>query len=130
MKKKVLLVDDDLAFCEMVKKGLEATGDFQVCFCLNSADSIKEVIAYQPEIVLLDVLMPEMSGKLVEAQLKLYENTRNIPIVFLTGIGVDPTKDLRPKSDGVFQYVKKPVKINDLAKIITQLITTAASERK
>jgi two-component system response regulator RpaA len=130
MKKKVLLVDDDLAFCEMVKKGLEAAGDFQVCFCLNSSESIREVIAYGPDIILLDVLMPEMSGKLVGAQLKLDDRTKNIPIVFLTGMGVDPTRGMRPESDGRFCYVKKPVKIEQLAKSVSRLIADAAAAGK
>lgn len=126
MKNKVLLIDDDLAFCETIKKGLEALNDFQVCFCLNSADSMREVTAFQPDIILLDVLMPEMSGKLVSAQLKIDERTKNIPIIFLTGMGIDPTMGMHPEADGQFKYVRKPVKIHDLAKIIMQMIAAAA----
>lgn len=125
MVRKVLLVDDDPAFCEMLKKGLEALGGFQVLYCLNGADSINEVIASKPDIILLDVLMPEMSGKLVETQLQVYENTRIIPVIFLTGLDVDPTKDLVPKRDGIFRYIKKPVRIEDLARDITGMITAA-----
>ncbi|HRZ86316.1 MAG TPA: response regulator [bacterium] len=120
MKIKVLLIDDELSFCEVMKKGLEAMGDFEVCFCLDSTEGIAEAVAFRPDVILLDVLMPEMSGTLVEAQLRLIESTRLTPVIFLTGLGVDPTRCMSG-DDGRFMYVKKPVRIKDLAKHIRRM---------
>ena len=86
MKKKILLVDDENNFCTLLKMNLEKRGPFEVVTTTNPNDVIKLAKENKPDLILLDILMPEMDGMTVAAALKGDTDTKNIVIAFLTAL--------------------------------------------
>ena len=83
-KAKVLIIDDERGFTEMVKLNLEVTGRYRVFIENDSEFALDTVIRTQPDIILLDVIMPHREGPDVVFQLRNHPLSRDIPVVFLT----------------------------------------------
>lgn len=105
-KATVLVVDDTLANIEVVKGVL--ANDYIVQVALKGEAALKIVEKRQPDLILLDIMMPEMDGYEVCERLKLQESTQDIPIIFLTAKAQedDETKGL---SLGAVDYITKPI---------------------
>jgi diguanylate cyclase (GGDEF)-like protein len=103
---KVLIVDDTTANIEILYKILH--GDYDVFFAKNGRDGIKVVQREMPDLILLDIMMPEMDGYQVCTQLKADPLTASIPIIFITAMGSeeDETKGL---DCGAIDYLTKPI---------------------
>ncbi len=86
IKKKILLIDDETSFCALLKLNLESRGPFEVLTTSNPHAAGKLAKENQPDLILLDILMPEMDGMTVAAGLKGNKDTENIPVVFLTAL--------------------------------------------
>ncbi len=84
MKKKVLLVDDEKSFTNLLKLNLEQTGSYEVRMVNWSEDAMPAAREFKPDIVLLDIIMPRMPGGNVVAQFAADPELKDIPIVFLT----------------------------------------------
>ncbi|MGD0280108.1 MAG: response regulator, partial [Smithella sp.] len=72
---KVLTIDDEADFCYFVKKNLMQSGMFDVIIATNGADGIKMAQNEKPDIILLDLFMPDMPGEDVAAALKENKST-------------------------------------------------------
>lgn len=81
--KKILIVDGSAESCEFLKSKLEETGRFHVWICLGGAEAIQQAKALQPDLVLLDVLLPETSGLEIAGEMLNHEETRSIPVLFM-----------------------------------------------
>lgn len=81
--KKILIVDGSAESCELLKRKLEETGRFHVWICLGGVEAVQQAKTLQPDLVLLDVLLPETSGLEIAGELLNYEETRNIPVLFM-----------------------------------------------
>ena len=84
MKKKVLLVDDEKSFTNLLKLNLEQTGSYDVRVVNWSEDALPAAREFKPDIVLLDIIMPRMPGGNVVAQFEADPGLKNTAIVFLT----------------------------------------------
>ena len=82
MSKKVLLVDDEAGFTELLKMNLEKSGDYEV----QIENDPTQARRFQPDAVLLDVVMPGMDGGDVQAQFQGDPILGNIPIIMLTAL--------------------------------------------
>jgi CheY-like chemotaxis protein len=83
--KKVLIVDDEKDTLWMLGKRL-TTGGYSVITATNGKDAIALAKSQHPDIIILDILMPEMDGGEVVAELKEHPSTRSIPVILLTAI--------------------------------------------
>ena len=83
-KKKILIVDDEVAFTEMVKLNLEATERFIVKIENDPKLTVETTLSFIPDVILLDVIMPDLEGPDVVAMLRKEPLLRNIPVIFLT----------------------------------------------
>ena len=83
IKNKILVVDDEPEFLEMVKMRLEAN-NYEVIAATNGKEGLKKVRLYKPDLVILDILMPEMEGTTMAQILRENPDTQDIPIIFLT----------------------------------------------
>jgi len=84
MKKKILLVDDEKSFTNLLRLNLEQMGCYEVRVVNISEDALPAAQEFRPDIVLLDIIMPRMPGGNVAAQFEADPNLKNTPIVFLT----------------------------------------------
>lgn len=85
-RKKILIIDDEENFCKLVKKNLEQTGEFEVYIATNGEDGIRLTKEIKPDLILLDVVMPEMDGADVISLIRNDKDIKDIPVVFLTAI--------------------------------------------
>lgn len=115
--KKILLVEDDEGLATVYSTRLEAEG-FSVRHVPNGEDALSNAIEYKPDLILLDVMMPKISGFDVLDILRNTPETTNVKIVMLTALNQE--KDMeRAKSLGVDDYlVKSQVVIADVVERI------------
>jgi len=83
-KIKVLVIDDNKELCQVLKEYLEKTGRFEVPVFTSAKAGIKYAKARKADIILLDLMMPEMDGTQAAEQLLEDDNTSEIPIIFIT----------------------------------------------
>ena len=112
-KKKILLVEDDMALSAVYRSRLEIEG-FDVREANNGEDALSATVEYRPDLILLDVMMPKISGFDVLDILRNTPETANVRIIMLTALSQPKDKE-RAESLGVDDYlVKSQVVIGDV----------------
>jgi two-component system alkaline phosphatase synthesis response regulator PhoP len=84
LHKRILIIDDEYDIREMASLALETCGDFEVASADGGLAGLKAAREGNPDIILLDVIMPELDGPSTFRLLKQLEDTRSIPVIFLT----------------------------------------------
>lgn len=120
-RKKVLVVDDDPDDVKMISMILEPEG-YDVITAENGEEALEKVESEGPDLILLDVMMPELDGFAACAKLKASPESKGIPVVLLTGVAKQITKTRYP-IDGVLraeaeEYLEKPVDPEELLKVV------------
>ena len=110
--KKILLVEDDTSLRENVEELLELSG-FEVLSASNGMMGVELALQQIPDLVLCDIMMPELDGYGVLEQLSLYESTRHIPFIFVSA--KTERKEVRKGMDlGADDYLTKPFEEDEL----------------
>jgi signal transduction histidine kinase/DNA-binding response OmpR family regulator len=122
---EILVVDDDPSLRELVRQQLTERG-YTVRQAVDGAEAIRMVREKKPDLVILDVMMPGISGFDVAAVLKSDPDTRAIPIIVLSIIH-DPE---RGYSLGIDKYLSKPAEGDALADEVRRLLKTGKSPRR
>ena len=116
---KILVVDDDPEIVEILKYNLSNSG-FEVKVAYNGVQAIKKSKKFNPDIILLDVMMPEMNGIEACTEIRNIDNLKNIQIIFLSARGEDYTQ-IAAFDAGADDYINKPIKPKILLKKITNI---------
>ena len=117
---RVMAVDDDHVIRGLLEVNLEMEGH-EVITAVDGRDALAKVRADPPDLILLDVMMPNVNGWQVAEELKSDEATRDIPIIFLSARAMDA--DVRKGTSlGGDSYVTKPFDPIDLMDLITRLL--------
>ncbi|MCP5230735.1 MAG: response regulator [Chromatiales bacterium] len=112
--RRILYVDDDESMRAIIEAALGVVGRFSLRGCASGAEAIPAVSEYSPQLVLLDVLMPTMTGPEILERLRAAPATRSIPVMFMTG--VDDTAEIeRLLGLDVIGVIRKPVNPSTLA---------------
>lgn len=108
---KILLVDDEKDFCFFVKAHLERSGNYQLRTLNYGNEALEEARTFQPDLILLDLVMPDKSGDEVYAEIKEDPSTQHIPIIFLTALASEmPEESNSPIQTVAGKYfIAKPV---------------------
>ncbi len=101
----ILVVDDTEANIDILVETLAP--DYDVSVALSGADALDSVAEELPELILLDVMMPEMDGYEVCRRLKADERTADIPVIFITALS-DATDEAKGLELGAIDYITKP----------------------
>lgn len=109
-KKKILIVDDEPEFVNLVRLRLEANG-YEVIDAPDGEEGLKKAEEGNPDIILLDIMMPKKDGYTLMRELKYKETTKSIPIIVITA--KPDMKDLF-EIEGFKDYVVKPFEDEDL----------------
>ncbi len=121
----VLVVDDDAALREMLRQQLTERG-YEVRLAANGYEAIHEARKKRPDVVLLDVMMPDISGFDVAAVLKADPNTHSIPIIILS-IVQDADRGYRL---GVDKYLTKPTEADQLVSEVHRVLQRSRGGRR
>lgn len=82
--KKILYVEDDEDIAEVGQMTLEDIGGFDVKYCSSGKAALESFIEYRPQLVLMDVMMPEMDGTETLSKLRELDGGENTPVIFMT----------------------------------------------
>ena len=104
--KRILIIDDEkiniLALAHFLKP------QYEIIVAKNGITGIKAAENHKPDLILLDVIMPEMDGYEVIAKLKELEATRDIPVIFITGIASFAENKEKDQLYGAVDFISKP----------------------
>jgi two-component system alkaline phosphatase synthesis response regulator PhoP len=127
-EKKVLVIDDDVLLVRLIEHNLSRI-EVEVLKAYTGYDGISLVRNQQPDLVLMDILMPKLDGYTACYAIKTNELTKAIPVVMLTGIGHELNKQLSQEM-GAAAYITKPFNPENLLDKVRQyasaLCTTAS----
>lgn len=107
MPGKVLMVDDDLVLCKMVQDFLTAKG-WRFETAERGGEAVAKARQVQPDLILLDIMLPDMEGWEVCEKLKADEQLKAIPIVMLSGKSIQTQHKVKGLKGGADDYLAKP----------------------
>lgn len=114
---KLLHVDDDPDILEIAKIALEYLGDFEVVQCASGEDALRKVENFIPDVFLLDVMMPNMTGPETLKKLQEIPGLQNVPAIFMTASA--SSADQRELLDlGAKKVISKPFDPMGLSQLI------------
>ena len=110
-QKKILIVDDEESFTRLLKLNLEAGGSYRVRTENRASQAVSAAKEFKPDLILLDVMMPEMDGGDIASILRADPDTEHVPIIFLTAaVKKDEVKSHGGLIGGL-PYLAKPVDV-------------------
>lgn len=127
-KKKILIVDDETNLTMLVKLNLEKTGRYEVREENRARKALASAREFKPDLVLLDVMMPDLDGGDVLAQLKDDVNLRNVPVVFLTATVLKEDLAKQGGKIGGHPFIPKPFKAEVLLDQIKKMLPPDPNE--
>ena len=118
MAKKILVVDDETNLLQMISQTLTKAG-YSVTTSEDGKDALEKVTQSRPDIIILDIMMPYLDGFEVLQALRRKQETRNIPVIFLTAKNND-MDIFKGWQAGVNCYLIKPFNPSELVKYVKQ----------
>jgi excisionase family DNA binding protein len=112
-KRKVLLVDDDAELVELINKVLEEDGRFEVRIASNGFDAGMMVKEYRPDLIVLDVMLPDINGKEVCHRVRADATLEDVHILCISGM-IEEDKIQELKLSGADDFLHKPFDIEEL----------------
>ena len=127
-KKRILIVDDEASFTRMVKLNLEKTGQFEVREENKGTYAVAAAREFKPDLILLDVIMPNMDGGDIFAQLQSDRNLKMTPVIFLTATVSQREAGVKGFNSGGALFLAKPVTLENLIACINQNVKPEPEE--
>jgi len=127
LDRKILVIDDDPGVTLFVKEKLEAN-DYKVVIAKEGEEGIRKAAVEMPHLILLDIVMPKVSGGEVVRKLKKNKKTENIPIIFIsTAYDSNDSRieDEHPKlnvDDTYYDVIPKPISTETLLQSIERIL--------
>lgn len=121
-KKKILMIDDDVDFTDLVKTKLEETGKYEVQVENHGSLGHHAAKTFKPDLILLDVSIPDMDGSEVAEQIRDDKDTKDSPIVFLTSIVNEKEVDSRSGMIGGRRFIAKTPSVQKILDAIEGII--------
>jgi two-component system alkaline phosphatase synthesis response regulator PhoP len=124
-KGKILVVEDSADEANLIKMILEPEG-YEVAVASNGEEGLKKVASDRPDLIVLDVMMPELDGFTMCSKLRESPEHGSTPVILLTGVA-KRISDSKYPLDGVLradaeQYLEKPVKPEELLETVARLL--------
>lgn len=121
MVPRILIVDDEGDFVELVKFRLARLGCEFLVAC-DGVHALSQARQFKPDLILLDILLPDLDGLSVCEILRRQPNTKKIPIIFMSALTGGVTK--RTATMNAEDFFTKPLDLNRLEKRISELLQT------
>ena len=125
-QQRVLIVEDNVDNFELVRFILARAG-YEVLSAANGTRGVETALREQPDLILMDLSMPEMDGWDAAKQLKADERTRKIPVLALTAhtLPGDRKRAIEAGCDG---YISKPINVASFEKLVATLVRQARAD--
>jgi len=112
MNGKIFIIEDEPSIIQLIQHNLEKNG-FIVSSSINGNDGLKELKKFQPDLLLLDWMLPDLSGIEICKSIRKDNSFKNLPIIMLTAKGEEEDK-IKGLDSGVDDYLTKPFSFNEL----------------
>ena len=122
-RKHVVYVDDNLDLTRLVEAELQDAG-YEITIANDGEEGLETILSVQPDMVILDVMMPLMNGWEVCKYLREQERFKELPILMLTGIGA-VVNDMTSPLYGASDHLDKPFDMEDLIERVDTLLAKA-----
>lgn len=119
IKKKLLIADDEPNIRLLIRRIFER--DYIIFEAENGRKAVDSALRNRPDIILMDIMMPESDGLAALSEMKANEHTKSIPVIMLTGVGHELNERLA-KSVGAKGYMRKPIKPQELIDAVSKLV--------
>ncbi|MFC1570745.1 response regulator transcription factor [Candidatus Omnitrophota bacterium] len=126
-KYKIALIDDEKELVDAVTKFLEAR-HFEVCSAYGGRTGLEIIRSESPDLIVLDIMMPDMDGRDILKELKKNPLTKNIPVILLSAKNEAFDEELG-RELGADDYLTKPCKMKDLINTINSNLNRIQGER-
>jgi DNA-binding response OmpR family regulator len=113
-KKRILIIDDEVSLTRLLKLNLDSTGRYDVRTENDSRAALASAEMFQPDLILLDVVMPELDGGQLASQLQASPKLKDVPIVFLTAAATKKEVYARGGKVGGLPFLAKPVDLKEV----------------
>jgi excisionase family DNA binding protein len=120
-RRKALIVDDDEELVELIRDALEADGRFEIRVANNGFDAGMMVREYHPDIIVLDVMLPDINGKEVCQRVRSDPALDDVKIICISGM-VEQDKIEELKASGANDFMQKPFEVESLIERICLLL--------
>ena len=117
-EKRILIADDDPVILRLIQVNLELEG-YEVITANNGEEAVAQAKAENPDLVILDIMMPRLDGYQACEQLKSSDDTKDIPVIFLSAKAQQGDID-KGRSFGVAAYLTKPFDPTELLEVVEQ----------
>jgi two-component system, OmpR family, response regulator len=119
-KTRILVVDDEEQLTKMLKLNLERTGNYEIRTENLATNAINAAREFNPDLILLDIMMPDLSGEVIAQQILDDEELRDIKIIFLTALVTKSELETKGSEVAGRTFIAKPVKIDELIACIEE----------
>ncbi|OFW57274.1 MAG: hypothetical protein A2V52_04470 [Actinobacteria bacterium RBG_19FT_COMBO_54_7] len=126
MSSKIMIIDDNPVIVELLQRKLGREG-YEVLGCVESEHALERCLEKKPDLVILDILMPGMSGWEVMKELKSNEGTASIPIIIST-VKNRPEDMNRGRDLEAADYIAKPYVFSDLLDMVDRILTAGGDQ--
>jgi len=120
--KKILVVDDDINLSEAITKYLSKETDYKIVIAEDGEVAWDIIQMENPDLILLDVVLPQISGIALFQMLKQSEKMKDIPVLFMTGVFIDDVFRKEGIEMGAVDYILKPFSFKDLLEKIKNIL--------
>jgi CheY-like chemotaxis protein len=110
---RIMYVDDEPDVRKVAKISLELVGKFALCLCESGREAVAQVEQFKPDLILLDVMMPEMDGPTTLAALRRIDGLASTPVLFMTA-KAQPAEIERYRKLGAAEVFTKPFRPMEL----------------
>ena len=122
MKKKIMVVDDEASLTRLIKANLERTGRYEVLTENQGAKAVEAARQFKPDLIFLDVMMPDLEGDEVAAEIQEDPELSGTPYIFLTAIVTKDETTPTGSLIGGHLFLAKPVKTEELIATIEKVL--------
>ena len=119
-KARILIIDDEVSFARLLKLNLEQTGAYEVRTEHQGALGLVAARAFKPDLILCDMIMPDVGGSEVASRIKAERGCTEIPIVFLTAAVSREQVASQGGVIGGHPFIAKPVTVEDVIRHIEE----------
>jgi CheY-like chemotaxis protein len=126
-QKKILIVDDDEDFADLLKLKLEESGKYKIQVKNQGSQAIDAARGFEPDLILLDVMMPDMDGSELAERIKGTVDLRNVPIAFLTSIVRETEVESAAGIIGGRRFIAKTREVRKIIDSIDRILAEEAS---
>lgn len=128
MAAKILIAEDERDILDLVSFSLRY-GGFEVIEAKDGLEAVEQAVSEKPALILMDVRMPRMTGYEACRKLKSMDDTKHIPVIFLSAKGQE--QEIQQGLDaGAEEYILKPFAPEDLVNKVREILQRAGAEQK